>query len=196
MDAHLALLLEQFERRLRSQRAGNLELLAIPGREAADVRNVLTEFAGVAPDELVTWFSWQDGLTEQPYYQSQRMTLIGMWVPYSLDEALAYAREGPHWAGRPFDGMPWLPLFEGPLGAGQGRKMLIASWQDGPQVRIRQAWWGEPRLEEGPASLADLVFGWLEAFQAGMRWDDSIDNWSVAALQPPAASEWLGARML
>jgi hypothetical protein len=181
--------LELFERRMRQQGARQWGLIA-PGRDASTVRSAIQDLWGTAPGELVDWFSAYDGYSGNGVEGSDlRLTLISRWVPYSLDEALSYVKDGPHWAGYPRDGASWLPLVQGPPGAGQGRKVLMAAWREGDETQVLSSYWGEsPELNPNnpvAASLSELVSGWLQALDDGLQWDLEADTWDWAS-GPPA----------
>jgi hypothetical protein len=201
MSSPLASLLERFERTLIAQHAGVIERLC-PGREPAEVKAALEDFGGgVAPAELVTWFSWHDGLAAVEYRYPLCMTLIGKWMPYSLSEALTYIREGPQWAGRL--GLPiaggspaaiWLPLVHGPYAGAQQEHMLGAMWGDDERVIIIRTGWGSGQGRRVASSLTELVSAWLTIFEAGLRWDGTTDDWArqwrTDDLPPGASREW------
>lgn len=70
-----------------------MERLVQPGHPEDHVSEALLPACGYDPEELVTWFRWQNGLRERGPDVHQRGALIGAWVPWSLEEAIAHSRK-------------------------------------------------------------------------------------------------------
>lgn len=167
--------LSEFESRLREQGAAVIDRLVQPGLPAADVRRALLESCGHAPEELVIWFCWQNGVRDPSAPDvPERGALIGAWVPWSLEGAIDYSTKLQDWLASA-GGWPrsWLPIVR------QHDRRLTAESASDP-VRapiIRTGLHGEPDRKVAD-SLEQLVAAWLRLLDSGVYWDREGETWN------------------
>ena len=182
-------LLDELTCRLQQQGADVVERLERPGPSADDVVALLTGFVGSAPDELVSWFSWANGLRggRSPSNRVDfRDALIAAWEPYSLQEAMeAVKGRGVYYPGD--SDKPWLPLVTG--GEGQQRSEIVAVFTGDGVVMMNGTWGEPPRPVAG--SLADLVAAWIDMLDQGLRWEPDGKVWTSTGLPHEIVHDWI-----
>lgn len=189
-------LLERLEDLLRGQGAPVVDLLA-DGLPEHVVREDLETYVGHAPQEVVDWFSWHDGLRQDqlgPGVPPQHAMLLGGFQPIRLDAA-----EAEEWFAKPIHGWQrgWLRfLVCDPV------NVVLDCSEPGDSTRVLVH---EVRRYERPSrlvtdSLTDFVSAWLEAFDLGVRWDRALGAWQLpdrpipADLQTRTGGYWPGRR--
>jgi hypothetical protein len=179
----LAELLAMYERELVQLGVPVREYLR-PGLERREVVLGLAELGLSAPEELIAWFGWQDGLREKKPGEVYPEILQTMF-PCSLESALKRYNDT-----RPGEGDPpiwcwapeWLMLEDGAYG-------FAVSCEDAPThapvVRFvdEANWIHGPQTKWGARSLSTLVVFWIEMLRNGAsQWADNHWVWDVSAL--------------
>lgn len=177
LDDALATLFDK----LRTEQASVLELLVHPGTDRDEAQAALLEFSGNAPQELVTWFTWMNGLAENDWQRPHRTMLIGRWRPHSLHEAIAATH-------RYRDQMP--PVIRDRLPASwleicymEKHRLLVDTAADPTTAPvIVRNFYGDPDANVAD-SLEGLIHLWLQLFDYGMFWDSERLGWRIASVE-------------
>jgi hypothetical protein len=158
----------RLEERLEQMDAPVLDLLA-GGWDEDELRNELVGFAGHAPEELVEWWTWHDGIDFSVSGRStSHMLLVGPLVPAKLN--LDVARQRSSYFPDSWD-RSWLSV----LAIGDVGSLVVDCSQTVASSTVL-AWrhgQGEPRA----SALSDMVDAWHELFDLGLHWDHERDDW-------------------
>jgi hypothetical protein len=132
------------------------------------IRSRLEIAAGSAPAELVSWFSWQDGVIQVP--GKPEPAVFGAYLPLgidrSLDKAAMFGMLPPIPPGLP---NPWVPI------AADWVRTLVVDARTG-RVRLYYDWEFYGEVAE---SISALLQSWAEFVHAEVIWDEASEQWSA-----------------
>jgi hypothetical protein len=170
-----------------------------PGTSPERIRTALSEVGLAANDEVVTWFSWHDGVAEDVEFrvaahampnfvaaplsyaiQRYRDSVLEFELPYGTDVPWDYFMFGA--------GEGWLRLIDDNRGCAidcsgtreQGRPPIIRSATES---------FGMPGNEKffQAVSLCTLVTWWLESLRTGgFHWNSGAQQWDIDDSALPA----------
>jgi hypothetical protein len=165
--------LRRLEERLRDGGDPVVDLLA-PGLEREDVRETLSSQFGAAPEELVTWFCWHNGIVPGEHLALHTVLISG--TPMSLAQALRIAsRRRQEEPSRTWWPRGWLPLIDH-IGSWCE---LVAQCDDVRFASLFSYRYGQPPEAPFAPSLARMVDAWHTFLDLGYRWDPARGHHDV-----------------
>lgn len=135
------------------------------------VRSRLEAVAGSAPAELISWFSWQNGVATEHSDPSRAIpAMLGGYVPLGLEDSMrkaALLRVGLHIP----DSLPnpWVPI------ASEWARTLVANAETGT-IYLFFEWEQNGEVAD---SITTLLKAWSEFVEAEAIWDDESGLWKT-----------------
>lgn len=138
----------------------------LPGRALSSTRAALHDAFGFAPEEIVTWFAWHDGVRGGGDQSSEVFDdNLGLYRPTSLEDALV-KQLYPAFLER--IGGPALTLFS------NDSDIYLAARLDAHPVTTPMFKVcfkdSQDQTFQRTASLEGLIDAWLEMFDLGLTW--------------------------
>jgi hypothetical protein len=161
--------LGEFDRRLREQAAPVVPRL-VPGLEPEAVRELLRQRFDAAPDELVTWFAWHNGVHYGDVARAAHVVIYGGYSPISLQAGL---RDNARWGTRGYQMRErWLPIL-----TDGGSNLLVVEVSANSSTRVILHPIKDPEDRVVGESLAPVVNAWLALMEHGLVWDPDSQRW-------------------
>lgn len=176
--------LDELEQRLRTAGVPAVERLA-PGLPPEVVRQELMSFAGHAPQEVVDWFSWHNGLTSYWGGRAGDGMLLASWQPRPLEpQRISKYSEGYENIWPP----SWHPVF-----SADHFWLTVDCAVEGdraPVFALNFPHGDLPRSKQAAESLEEFVCAWIAILDAGLVWDTGRGWWAETIAGAVSPQVW------